>query len=81
MYCNYKFEIMTKLVFYLFSVDVVNYCNVFTTQLLVIENMQFAIKHSTVSDKVQGFCRKVINLIQFRQYDEDLARGLQFVVQ
>ena len=76
MSCNYKFEITTKLVFYLFVVGVVNYCNIFTTWLQVIENMQSAIKHSTVPDKVQGFCREAIDLIQSEQYDEDLVKGL-----
>ena len=81
MSCNYKFEITTKLVFYLFVVGVVNYCNVFTTRPQVIENMQSAIKRSTVPDKAQGFCREAIDLIQSGQYDEDLAKGLQFVMQ
>lgn len=46
-----------------------------------IARLQAAIKRSTIGDRASGFCKEVVDFLESGEYDEDLAKGIDIVVQ
>ena len=46
-----------------------------------IAHLQATIKRTTIEDKASRFCKEVVDFLEAGEYDEDLAKRIDIIVQ